>query len=336
MCATYDQSERSTLVRWSQLPGATTTRVMNPSHTLARVAALAALALAASASTWTVAAGDTLWGIARATGTTVDELVAANDLGDPDLIRTGSRLVLPGSGTGDPAPVDGAPEDSQPADGAPEGSQAAPDDGVPQAPEAAPLPDDRGAAGPTTHRVRVGDTLFSIARVHGTTVAALARRNGITDPDRIRVGQDLQVADIAGGAGAPASSTEQVGSLLDRTAREIGVDASLVKAVAWQESRWRNHVTSSAGARGIMQVMPATGRWIAERLAGRPLDLGDPADNVLAGVLYLEHLQERTAGDERRVLASYYQGPNAVARHGISPAGHRYVDQVLGHRARFR
>lgn len=301
---------------------------MNPSRTLVGVSALAALALTASASTWTVTAGDTLWGIARATNTTVEELVAANGLGNPDLIRTGSRLMLPGSGTGDAAPADGASH----------GSPSAPVDGEPEAPEAGPPPDDGGAAGPITHRVRVGDTLFSIARVHGTTVAALARRNGITDPDRIRVGQTLQVADVAGRAAtdAPVSSTDEVGELLDRTAREIGVDPSLVKAVAWQESRWRNHVTSSAGARGIMQVMPATGRWIGESLAGRSLDLGDPAENVLAGVLYLEHLHARIGEDERRILASYYQGPNAVARHGISPAGHRYADEVLRHRARFR
>lgn len=302
---------------------------MTSPRTLARLAVLAALVLAASASTWTVAAGDTLWGIARATGTTVDDLVAANGLSDPDVIRTGDRLALPGSRAGEGA---GAGEGSgtDQGSGVGEGSGAGEGAGA-----GGSAPAD---AGPTTHRVRAGDTLFSIARLHGTTVGSLAARNGITNPDRIRVGQALQVADAPGpgGAGTPARSTEQVGRLLDGTARAHGVDPVLVKAVAWQESRWRNHVTSSAGARGIMQIMPPTGRWIGTHLAGRSLDLADPADNVLAGVLYLEHLQDRTGGDVRRVLASYYRGPNAVARHGISPAGHRYVDQVLAHRDRFR
>lgn len=281
------------------------------------VVALAALVVAASGSTWVVRSGDTLWGIARSADTTVEQLVATNDIATPDLIRPGQTLRLPADTAG--------PSDAR------EGSEAAADGTDHRAGE--------------THRIQPGDTLYGIARRYRTTATDLIAINGIADPDRIQVGRDLT---IRPGDGTPAPapspaptppttlSETEVGALLERTARQNGVDPALVKAVAWQESRWRNHVVSSAGARGIMQIMPATGRWISGTLAGRTLDLGVPEDNVLAGVLYLRYLGTLTGSNERRLLGSYFQGPNAVARHGVSAAGHRYVDQVQGHRARFR
>lgn len=297
---------------------------MNRFRTFVTIAALAALVAGGSGAAWIVQPGDSLWAIARATDTTVADLVALNELRDPDLIRPGQELSLPGSGAGS---------------GSEDGEAVSEGDAVADAP---PEEDGEPAAS-TTYRIQPGDTLFAIARRHGTTVSALARLNAITDPDVVRVGQVLTVADDASSPSGPATgsspntpSQAEVGPLLHRTARDHGMDPALIKAVAWQESRWRNHVVSSAGARGIMQVMPATGQWISRNLAGRTLDLNDPVDNVLAGVLYLDHLQRITAGNERRMLASYFQGPNAVARGGISPAGHRYVDSVHNHRARFR
>lgn len=288
-------------------------------RTTITVVALVALLVAASGSTWVVRSGDTLWGIARSSGTTVDQLVEINDIATPDLIRPGQTLRLSADTTESP---------DAGADDATDGSGDRGDQ-------------DAGA----THRVRPGDTLYSIARRNGTSVSELVRINGISDPHRILVGHVLTVrpgdatpAPTPAPAPTPTGRLTQaeVGELLDRTTRQHGVDPSLVKAVAWQESRWRNHVVSSAGARGIMQVMPSTGRWVSSRLAGRTLDLDDPQDNVVAGVLYLRYLGTLTGSDERRLLASYFQGPNAVARRGVSPAGHRYVDQVQGHRDRFR
>lgn len=304
------------------------------------VVALAALVVAASGSTWVVRSGDTLWGIARSADTTVDELVAINDIATPDLIRPGQSLRLP-TDTAGPSDVHGdvdgntdAAAGDVPATGA--------DATDPDAGAAADTADGRAGE---THRIEPGDTLYGIARRYATTVSDLIRVNRITDPDRIQVGRDLTIrpdertpSPEAPPAPTPPTTVTQaeVGALLDRTARQYGVDPALVKAVAWQESRWRNHVVSSAGARGIMQIMPATGRWISGTLAGRTLDLDDPQDNVLAGVLYLRYLGTLTGSNERRLLASYFQGPNAVARHGVSAAGHRYVDQVQAHRDGFR
>lgn len=291
---------------------------MRGTRTLA-IGALAALLLTASAATHVVQRGDTLWAIAQQHGTTVAELVQLNRISNPNLIVVGQELRLPdavgdgggSSGTAAPAPSSPAP---------------------------------KGPATGATYRVQRGDTLFRIARQHNTTVAELARINNIANPNLIRVGQVLTLAGNGSSATTPpatsnppsgSTSQAQIGAILDRTARAHGLDPALVKAVAWQESRWRPNAVSSAGARGVMQVMPSTGRWISSNLAGRSLNLDDPEDNILAGVLYLKYLERLTGGNEARMLASYLQGPNAVARHGISAAGQRYVSSVRTLKGRF-
>lgn len=278
------------------------------------LAALVALVATASAATYVVERGDTLWRIAQAHGTTVAELVQLNGISNPNLILVGQELKLP----------QGLVDDG---DAEPETDGGPASEGSPQA---------------ATYRVQRGDTLYRIARQHGTTVAHLVRINSIPNPNLIRVGQVLKLTDGAS-ASAPtspappsgSSSNARIEALLTSTARAHGLDPALVKAVAWQESRWRPNAVSPAGARGVMQVMPSTGRWISSTLAGRSLDLDDPADNILAGVLYLAYLDRLTGGNEARTLASYFQGPNAVARNGISSSGQRYVSSVRTLKARF-
>ena len=65
----------------------------------------------------------------------------------------------------------------------------------------------------------------------------------------------------------------RVNALLAHVANQVGVDPTLVKAVAWMESGWQQGVVSPTGAVGMMQVEPYTGEWISRYLAGRPLDL---------------------------------------------------------------
>jgi N-acetylmuramoyl-L-alanine amidase len=177
-----------------------------------------------------------------------------------------------------------------------------------------------------------GDTLSAIARAHGTTVAAIVAENDLADPDRIVVGQELRLPSAPSEAEAP----EDVGRLIERIASERGWSSSFVKAVAWQESGWNNDVVSSAGAVGIMQVMPATGRFVAEELVGRDLDLHDPEDNVVAGVAFLQYLWELTDGDVELTLAGYYQGLRSVDERGMFDSTERYIANVLALRDRFR
>ncbi len=129
-------------------------------------------------------------------------------------------------------------------------------------------------------------------------------------------------------------SREQVHDVVVRVARRYGVPAHLALAVAWQESGWQQRRVSSAGALGVMQVMPATGRWMRLYL-GRPLRLRDTYDNVRAGVMTLKVLRANTRRD-RRAIAAYYQGLGAVQSHGLYPSTRLYVAAVRAHQQRIR
>lgn len=158
-----------------------------------------------------------------------------------------------------------------------------------------------------TYTVRAGDGLFKIARAYGIDPTALARANGIGVNTLLARGAVLHIPGRLARANA----------LLTHTAQEVGVDAKLVRAIAWMESGWQQGVVSPTGAVGIMQIEPYTGEWISRYLAGRTLDLHVAADNVLAGCLLLHHLLQIHAGDVDAALAAYYQGDTSIARHGL-------------------
>ena len=187
------------------------------------------------------------------------------------------------------------------------------------------------AQGSRTHVVKAGETLSQIASRYGTTVSALARVNRLKDPNLIAAGARLKVpGGVRGGASPPSpSAPTSIASSLDAQARAHGIDPALVKAVAWQESGWRQNVKSSAGAIGVMQVMPATARWVNEYLggAGHNLDVHVADDNIHLGVMYLRHLIE-TQGSVRRALAAYYSGPGNVERR-LNAGQRAYVNNVL-------
>ena len=105
---------------------------------------------------YTVKRGDTLGNIARDNGISIAELVEANDISNPNLIHIGQVLIIPGE--------EGEPE--------------------------------------VIHVVTRGETLGKIASKYGSSVAALAERNGITNPNLIRIGQNILVS----GAGSPGTS----------------------------------------------------------------------------------------------------------------------------------
>ena len=171
------------------------------------------------------------------------------------------------------------------------------------------------------HRVRAGETLSSIAARFGTTAARLARANDLADPDFIVAGQSLRVpggvplsTPTVSPPTPPAVPVAVVEESLERQSAAHGVRTSLVKAVAMKESAWRQDAVSTAGAVGVMQVMPDTARFVNDVLdPGPELDLRDADDNVHLGVMYLDHMLEQMP-TEKDALAAYYSGPGRVGR----------------------
>jgi soluble lytic murein transglycosylase len=99
-------------------------------------------------------------------------------------------------------------------------------------------------------------------------------------------------------------------------ARKYGTDPYFVASIIHAESQFHAEALSPAGARGVMQVMPATGQWAAQtiRLSGFDRDkLFDPDTSINIGTWYLSFLLKRFRGDPLLVAAAYNAGPDAVA-----------------------
>jgi soluble lytic murein transglycosylase-like protein len=102
-------------------------------------------------------------------------------------------------------------------------------------------------------------------------------------------------------------------AILGDAARTHGVDPRLLAAVAGRESGWNAQSVSRTGACGIMQLMPATARYLGVA------NLFDVRDNIFGGAHYLRTLLEVFHGDLDLTLAAYNAGPGAVQRYGGVP-----------------
>jgi len=98
-----------------------------------------------------------------------------------------------------------------------------------------------------------------------------------------------------------------ISDLVGTTASAAGVPPNLALAVAKQESHFNPSAVSSAGAIGVMQLMPATA-------AGLGVNPYDPAQNIAGGVAYLGQQLNTYGGDQAKALAAYNAGPGAVNR----------------------
>ena len=266
---------------------------------------IAVLPAAAADKVVVVRQGDTLSEIALEQGVTVAQLVSLNGIKNPGLIYVGQNLRV----------------------------------------QASPPPP---APAPLVHVVASGENLTVIAHHYGTSIAAIVSTNGLVNPSFLRVGQRLTIPGVAstapgspGGAGLPASmaaavaSRANVGSLLVAEANAAGVDPAFVMAVAWQESGWRQEAVSSAGAIGVMQLMPATGEWVAGGILGEAANVHDLRWNIHAGVRLLRHYLDRYHGDRSLALAAYYQGERATDIHGIYAISRSYIASILALQAIF-
>lgn len=108
-----------------------------------------------------------------------------------------------------------------------------------------------------------------------------------------------------------ASRPTEFESLIQEASRRFGVESSLVKAVIHAESSFNPGVVSRAGAKGLMQLMDATGQGLG---VTNPFD---PVQNIEGGTRYLSDLLVKYNGNASTALAAYNAGPGRVDRLGI-------------------
>lgn len=96
-------------------------------------------------------------------------------------------------------------------------------------------------------------------------------------------------------------------------ANQYGVDEDLVHSVVKQESCFNEKALSSAGAIGLMQLMPATASYLKVK------DPWNPEQNIRGGVKYLSKMLKRFKGNKRYALAAYNAGPGKVIKYGGIP-----------------
>ncbi|MBK5249419.1 MAG: LysM peptidoglycan-binding domain-containing protein, partial [Actinomycetales bacterium] len=264
-------------------------------------------------------------------------IISANGLNARALIRIGQVLTIPGASTAAPAAVS-----------APTPAASAP------------------AATSGRYTVTSGDTVSGIAKHYGTTSSAIISANGLNARALIRIGQVLTIpgastaapaatqqlvpstflhytysSDVVGAANQNKAtllsmsvpSRDEMRQLIASTARSMGVDPALALAVGYQESGFDMRAVSPANAVGAMQVIPSSGQWASD-LVGRPINLLDPNDNVVAGVAILRSLV-RTGPDLPSAIAGYYQGAGSVRRNGMYDDTRRYVANVQTLMTRF-
>lgn len=135
--------------------------------------------------------------------------------------------------------------------------------------------------------------------------------------------------------------------IIRQQAREKDVDAALIAAVIYAESKFSD-TTSVAGARGLMQITPEAASEIERHSGGTTFtlhDLSDPEINIRYGTFLLRELLDRYEGDTVAALAAYNAGPANVDKWGGSaltlddipfPETRAYVEEVLDKQRAYR
>ncbi len=125
---------------------------------------------------------------------------------------------------------------------------------------------------------------------------------------------------------APPLDLRITKSMLYSAAVKHHVNPNLVMGLAWWESGWNQSAVSSAGAIGIMQIMPSTADTAGPWLLHRTVDLHDINDNMDLGAAIIRNNLDTYHGDLVKALADYYGGPSLVTdwKH-LRPDAQRYV-----------
>ncbi len=153
-------------------------------------------AVPAAETTYIVVAGDTLFKIALDNNVTVDEIAAANGIIDVNTLEVGQELIIPAPGS---TPTDDTAESNQELVDETDTSASTTETDASAETEIAPeTQTQEPATGPGgTVIIQPGDNLFRIGLQYGCTVEQIARHNGITTPNRVSVGMEIEIPDCS-------------------------------------------------------------------------------------------------------------------------------------------
>lgn len=124
------------------------------------------------------------------------------------------------------------------------------------------------------------------------------------------------------GFGAYSPPPANIAPILQTASASSGVPVNILDALAFQESSYNPNAVSSAGAQGLLQLMPATGKSLG---VTNPLD---PQQNANAGAQYLQSLYQQY-GNWNDALVAYNEGPGNFASQGAFPSSSAYAASIL-------
>ncbi len=122
------------------------------------------------------------------------------------------------------------------------------------------------------------------------------------------------------------SATQSLDTIFDKAARTYDIPVSLLKAMAKVESNFNPKAVSGAGAKGVMQLMPATAKSLGVS------DAFDPEQNIMGGAKYISQMLDRYDGNTALALAAYNAGSGNVKKYGGIPPfkeTQNYVKKVM-------
>jgi soluble lytic murein transglycosylase-like protein len=271
----------------------------------------------------------------------------------------GARARAAGKGGAAPDAASAVPPGAPPA--AADAGSAAPGAGTPGGQDAGSVVR-RGAislaAGPTIIKGLDTGTVFNASRMaayrqkYGSQLRAPAQADPIAlgaaerlaDPPAaprsrtarppVRGSIPAVAAELAKSEGGGNSPDPEIDAVIRRAADALGLDPALIRAVVKAESNFNPKAVSSAGAKGLMQLMPRTAREMGVE------DPFDPLQNIWGGARYLKRMLDRHGGNVRKALASYNWGPGNVDRHGAGGSlpreTRRYIEVVTANYKRYK